>query len=1189
MAEELTRALSSIVAEMAEDVVGRLRTPGALREKAEQLHRDERVGEGFDLWADLLARRAAVLWVLKSVYVRMLEDRGLLPRSRLLDPEAQELFGKLAPSLGETEFLEWIYRDLASPEAGLTDLFVPQPAELAHPSSPLSRKLLDLWRHRDPDTGKLDHDLSGERFSGRLMGDLYQDLDPVVKERYALLQTPDFIIDFILDQTLEPAIEHWGVDVVRILDPSCGSGHFLLAAFRRLVERTRSEHPERPVVEVVESCLSRVVGIDLNDYACALARARLVMTALEMMDTDDIGRARDLHPRVFWADGLEQCEREELKQLGLGLEGEEEDKPPALMTRPEVRRALRPLLKQGFHVVVGNPPYITEKDKARKKYHREKVGRRPRYLSAYRTYSLVSPFLERCFQLCIRGGFVGAIVGNSFMKREFGKPLIEQVLAGQDLFEVVDLSGVRVPGHGTPTALIMGQKHPPEGDVIRAVLGKRGDPPAVEAAAEGPTWTAIRDQHLEAGFENDFVSVADVSRERFDKHPWSLGGGGAGELKSKLEMPSQVLAEAVEAIGRTTVVGEDDVYIMGGRDAARLQLSSLAVPLVVGEVVRDWVLDAPPIALYPYESLGGEALPTDHPHLLDHFWNYRSLLSARTVFGKSLEDRGGMFFEHLEHYRDKLRTPLSIAYADVATHNHFVLDRGGKVFNRTAPIIKLPEDATDEDHLALLGLLNSSVACFWMKQVFHNRGTRGEKGGITAENWEQFYARDGTKLKKFPVATKDDATLIDFARRLDALGRERVDDTARAVIDEHAELGPGTLREELTKRQLRDHGRLLQMVGLQEELDWYCYTLYGIEPDDEETLEPAEAPALRPGLRPFEIALARQDAEVRAAIAAGKQPIDQPTAWFERHGWEPVTELDAVEHQTGSREYAELVRARLERTASSRALSLLEQPTHKRRWYRPVYKAQEQEALNEWIDDRIEAWAKTRGEPFTVRLAAAALQDDAALQAVCELLTGRRDFDLERLLGERVRHESVPNIKFHRYKPSGLKKRSVWEQTWADQHREDRGEEVTPAVPPRYKSSDFLRPEIWRHRGKLDVPKERFIALTEVPGAEDEKALYGWAGWTPRDCARVLLELDEALEAEGIELDDRIGMLHGAWFLLPWVEWESTEAAAEFRAIITSLVGRDGVTEEMLARWAKDHPPPTRGRGRRGRRTTRKG
>ena len=53
--------------------------------------------------------------------------------------------------------------------------------------------------------------------------------------------------------------------------------------------------------------------------------------------------------------------------------------------------------------------------------------------------------------------------------------------------------------------------------------------------------------------------------------------------------------------------------------------------------------------------------------------------------------------------RAKLRVPLSMAYGEVATHNHFVLDRGGKVFNRSAPVIKLPEGATEDDHLGCWG------------------------------------------------------------------------------------------------------------------------------------------------------------------------------------------------------------------------------------------------------------------------------------------------------------------------------------------------------------------------------------------------------------------------------------------------------------------------------------------------------
>lgn len=144
----LTSALQGLVARIAVDLRAQMRE--SVREKAQRLHADEKVGEDFDVWTDLLSRRAAVLWVLKSVYVRVLEDRGLLRPGRLLDAEAQELFEKLAPNLGETAFLRWIYDDLGREKGGLPELFARQPAELATPSDALSRELIAFWRRRDP-------------------------------------------------------------------------------------------------------------------------------------------------------------------------------------------------------------------------------------------------------------------------------------------------------------------------------------------------------------------------------------------------------------------------------------------------------------------------------------------------------------------------------------------------------------------------------------------------------------------------------------------------------------------------------------------------------------------------------------------------------------------------------------------------------------------------------------------------------------------------------------------------------------------------------------------------------------------------------------------------------------------------------------------------------------------------------
>ena len=427
----LTAALRGHVGKIAADLRAKMRAPGDTRTRAQQLHADERVAEDFDVWTDLLSRRAAVLWVLKSVYVRVLEDRGLLTPGRLLDQEAQQLFERLAPHLGETAFLRWVYRDLASSHGGLPELFSPQPAEVALPSDELSRALIAFWRHRDADTGAT-WSFAEERFEGELMGDLYQELDPVVKDRFALCQTPDFVRAFILDRTLTPAIETFGAEEVRLLDPACGSGHFLIDGLKRLAAATGDKRPDWDRAKVVAHAIDRVVGIDLNDYACALARARLIMTAAELAGVTSLADAARFHPHVYWADGLEQVERDEVKpSLQFSLFEKVEDRPRAVLTRSDVRTALRKVFATKFHAVVANPPYIMEKDGARKEYHREKLGKKQRYVSATGMYSLGAPFTERCFQLAASAGFVGLITSNNFMRREFGKPLIETVLAAR--------------------------------------------------------------------------------------------------------------------------------------------------------------------------------------------------------------------------------------------------------------------------------------------------------------------------------------------------------------------------------------------------------------------------------------------------------------------------------------------------------------------------------------------------------------------------------------------------------------------------------------------------------------------------------------------------------------------------------------------------------------------------------------
>ncbi len=92
------------------------------------------------------------------------------------------------------------------------------------------------------------------------------------------------------------------------------------------------------------------------------------------------------------------------------------------------------------------------------------------------------------------------------------------------------------------------------------------------------------------------------------------------------------------------------------------------------------------------------------------------------------------------------------------------------MFNRTAPVIKLPAGADEARHLELLGVLNSSIACFWMKQVFQGKGNGGIGGSAgDDERWEPRYEHDGTKLKQFPLPSSLPGT---SASQLDRLATE---------------------------------------------------------------------------------------------------------------------------------------------------------------------------------------------------------------------------------------------------------------------------------------------------------------------------------------------------------------------------------------------------------------------------------
>jgi len=263
-------------------------------------------------------------------------------------------------------------------------------------------------------------------------------------------------------------------------------------------------------------------GLDVNPFAVAIARFRLLLAAMQATDQRRLQDARNFPLQVACGDSLLHGDWHQLPIEGVDPEAH-------TYSIEDMQALMRILIPGHYHAVVANPPYIVPKDKNLNGKYRQ------RYKACYRQYSLAVPFMERIFQLAVPGGFTGQITANSFMKREFGKKLIEAFFPKVDLTHVIDTSGAYIPGHGTPTVILFGQNRAPIASTIRTVMGIRGEPSTPEDPTQGLVWSAILDQVDVEGSESEFVSVADSPRDSFHKHSWSIGGGGASELKDQLD------------------------------------------------------------------------------------------------------------------------------------------------------------------------------------------------------------------------------------------------------------------------------------------------------------------------------------------------------------------------------------------------------------------------------------------------------------------------------------------------------------------------------------------------------------------------------------------------------------------------------------------------------------------------------
>lgn len=285
---------------------------------------------------------------------------------------------------------------------------------------------------------------------------------PEVRKAGGVYYTPKYIVDYIVKNTVGRLIEGKSpkqIEKIKILDPACGSGSFLLGAYQYLIDyhlKWYREHPKEAwtlhlipyhkftpeealsLRKKAEILRNNIFGVDIDPQAVEITMMSLYLKALE-------GERRLLPRKQHLLPPLSnniKCGNSligyDILDQGLLFDDEAKSRINPFDWSSKTTGFGEIMEAGGFDAIIGNPPYVRQ----------EMLGEFKDYFSAhFKVYhgiaDLYAYFLEKGVSLVNKGGYFSYIVSNKWMRANYGEPLRKWVKA-QGIEEIIDFGDLPV-------------------------------------------------------------------------------------------------------------------------------------------------------------------------------------------------------------------------------------------------------------------------------------------------------------------------------------------------------------------------------------------------------------------------------------------------------------------------------------------------------------------------------------------------------------------------------------------------------------------------------------------------------------------------------------------------------------------------------------------------------------------------
>lgn len=551
------------------------------------------------------------------------------------------------------------------------------------------------------------------------------------RKEQGIYYTPPYIVNYIVRSTLGKVLKGKKVDVehLRVLDPACGSGSFLIKAFDVLNEYYKENDEDYKQTQLdLQSGIpfktksrilqNNIFGVDLDRQAVEIAQLNLLLKIAEKGH-----RLPLLEKNIRTGNSLVDDEN---------IVGSK-----AFKWEKEFSDIIS---NGGFDITVGNPPYVRQEELSEIKPYLE-----ANYSTYQGTADLFVYFFEKELNLLKENGSFGMIVSSKWLRAGYGKNL-RKFVSNYWIDELIDFGDLKVFSDATIYPCIV---------IIK------------KTQKQNPKIRICKMETLDFGSLDAYIknNAYFINQNELSEKEWNIQRKDGKELLNKIKSSGLPLEQYVGSkINYGIKSGLNEAFIIDDKKKAQLILENpknadLIRPFLIGAEIKRYSINRKNNYII-LTKIGVDM--EKYPAILKHLSSFKQPLEKRW-------DKGDHWYElRACSYYDKFSIP-KIVWGNLSTKASFAFDERGLYVNN--PACSLPTDS-----MYALGILNSKLMSFFLKSICAER-----QGGFIEQKpvyVSQIPIKSVSKAKEEKI-TGYVKKMLALNEKLVALGNKITDERAR--------------------------------------------------------------------------------------------------------------------------------------------------------------------------------------------------------------------------------------------------------------------------------------------------------------------------------------------------------------------------------------------------------------------------